>query len=1245
MNKRIELQADDAPAAPQQADAGVAQPPAGYAGRTRYSQLEYAAVLANASIGIAFTRDRKFFLCNPKFEEMFGWAPGELIGRSGEVVYPSRESYDALGQIAVPILAAGKQVDLEWEVRRKDDSTFLARMIAKAINAANTQQGTIWIVEDITERKRHADELDRVLREQETILETASIGIAFMRERTIVRFNRRFGEMYGYGPGELIGQPSSVLFASREEYRRGAGAFEQMGKGLAYEHVAQRRRKDGSAFWVRATGRAIDPRDPQRGTVWIHEDITDQRHAEEELQRVLAEQQALLDNVVVGIAYMRDQQVMRCNRRFEELFDYAPGEGLGLSARHLYFSEEEFEARGATHGELDRGRTHQREQWLRRKDGSGFSCRVSGRAVEPGNPAKGYVWLFEDVTERKRADESIQRMVREQNALLDSAMIGIAFLRDHRVMRCNRRFEELFGYPQGALLNQSMRVLHASDEEFTSGEPGYQRIWGGETYQRESRMVRGDGGRFWCLLSGRAVQPGDPQQGSVWLFEDITERRRADEEIRRLAAEQQQILDNATVGILFVRNRVIQRCNRRLEEMTGRDPGELDGRSTGTLFADQDEWRRATDSAYHGTAPGDMHQAERRFRRKNGSTFLARNVGRRLDSGAAEQEWIWIIEDITEQRAAEEGIECALTEQELILANATVGISFVRDRVYQRCNPRLEEMFGYAPGELVGRSTRLIFSSEDDYDEAGRLFYAQFASGQAYSDERQFTRKDGSRFWCKVVGKAIDAARPQEGTIWIYDDISAEHAARESLEASSAALERAVAERTAELEAANRRLEEEIAERKQAEQRARHLADHDALTGLPNRRLLEDRLTQALALSYRNRQQTAVMFVDLDRFKNINDSLGHAVGDALLKEVARRLVQELRVGDTICRLGGDEFVVVLPEIKRSADAANVAQKVIESVSRPLVLEGRELHVTPSIGMAVFPDDGRDAETLIRNADAAMYHAKEMGRANYQFFTEQMNLAASRRLTLENDLRRALHKGELRVYYQPIIEHKAGCTAAHEALLRWQHPSKGLVLPSEFIQLAEDTGLILGIGEWVLREACRWATFIGAERGLAVTVNLSARQFHDPNLAQLVAQALADSGLPPALLELEITESTVMQNTDVTLSTLKKLKDLGVSLSVDDFGTGYSSLAYLKRFPVDKLKIDRSFIADLPGDRDAKAIIAAIIGMAHALGLQVVAEGVETEAQMEFLQSSRCEFIQGFLAGRPMDADTAAKEYL
>jgi EAL domain-containing protein (putative c-di-GMP-specific phosphodiesterase class I) len=325
--------------------------------------------------------------------------------------------------------------------------------------------------------------------------------------------------------------------------------------------------------------------------------------------------------------------------------------------------------------------------------------------------------------------------------------------------------------------------------------------------------------------------------------------------------------------------------------------------------------------------------------------------------------------------------------------------------------------------------------------------------------------------------------------------------------------------------------------------------------------------------------------------------------------------------------------------------AHVAQKVIEQLSQPLSIEERELVVTCSIGIAVYPDDGRDAETLIRNADAAMYHAKELGRANYQFFTEQMNQAASRRLQLENDLRRALRKGELRLHYQPIVEGASGRIAGHEALARWQHPERGLVYPAEFIQLAEETGLIIKIGEWVLGEACRWSTFIGAERGIQVAVNLSARQFNDPQLPKMVARALKESGLPPRLLELEITESTAMQQTDVTLRTLKRLKSLGVSIAIDDFGTGYSSLSYLRRFPVDKVKIDRSFVAEVPANRDQGAIVSAIVALAHALQIKVVAEGVETEAQRAFLKSCGCDFIQGFLVGKPVDADSAAKEYV
>jgi diguanylate cyclase (GGDEF)-like protein/PAS domain S-box-containing protein len=864
--------------------------------------------------------------------------------------------------------------------------------------------------------------------------------------------------------------------------------------------------------------------------------------------------------------------------------------------------------------------------------------RTIGRAIDPRDPHKGSVWTNEDITEQRRASDTMQQLLAEQEALINNVVIGISFARDRKVLRCNRRFEELFGYDAGELTDASTRQFYFTDEEYQQASAHYGDMDRGETHSREHWLRRRDGSGFWCRMSGHALQPGDPSKGTVWLFEDITGRKRADEEIRRLAAQSDLILDNVTSGILFARNRVIQRCNRRMEEMVGAAPGELNGQSSAVLFAEGEDWKQAVSHAYEGTATGQMHDSVRRFKRKDGSTFLCRARGRRIDDGGEDQEWIWSHDDVTLDHEAEERLRRALAEQELILDNATVGIVFLRERKFQRCNRRFEEMLGYAPGELIGKSTAVVHASPEGYKDVGKVSYKRMAAGEAHTEERQIRRKDGALLWCKVVGKAVDSSRPHDGSIWIYDDVSAEHEARERLE-------RAVAERTAELKSANERLGTEIGDRRQAEERAQHLADHDALTGLPNRRLLEDRLTQALALSQRNRKQTAVMFVDLDRFKAINDSLGHTVGDLVLKEVALRLVRQLRIGDTVCRIGGDEFVVVLPEAKRSTDAANVAQKIIETLSQPVRVADRDLIVTPSIGIAVFPDDGRDAEALIRNADAAMYHAKESGRANYQFFTEQMNQVASRRLALENDLRRAVHKGELLVHYQPIVELRSGKVVAHEALVRWQHPVRGVVPPAEFLQLAEDTGLVVNIGEWVLREACRWATFIGAERGVQVAVNLSARQFHDPKLIELVRRVLADSGLPANLLALEITESTAMQQTDVAASTLQKLKELGVSLAIDDFGTGYSSLASLRRYPVDRLKIDRSFIGGLPADESAKALASGIIGLAHALGLQVIAEGVENEAQRALLAALGCDLAQGYLTGKPVDADSASADYV
>jgi len=1208
--------------------------PASYAGHTRYTQLEYEALLANASIGIAFTRERRFFLTNAKFAAMLGYGPDELIGQAGEVIYPSRESFAALGQVAVPILTSGQQLDIEWELKRKNGSTFLGRVIAKAIDPENIPQGTVWMVEDITERRRQADDVARLVREQDAILATASIGIVFVKDRRIVRCNTRYEEMYGYEPGELDGKPTFVLYATAEQHAQAAAVYEPLARGETSRRVELRRRKDGTTFWTRADGRAVDAREPHKGSVWIVEDITEQRRAAEELQHLLAEQQALLDNVAVGIAFSRDRTIARCNRRFEEMFGFASGQAAGTSWRAMYFTDEAFAERAAVYARLDNGHTHANEAWLRRQDGSGFWCAVSARAVRAGDPEKGYVFLCEDVTQRKRADEDLRRLVREQEAVLDNALAGIIFVRDRRIVRCNRRFEEIFGYEAGELLHKSTRFMFRSEVDYeAAGEPVYEAIWRGETTQLRRQHVRKDGTLLWCSISGRAVQAGDPSQGTVWLFEDITQQHEVEERIERAAAEQELILDNATVGIAFVRNRVVQRCNRFLEEMVGAGPGELVGASTLAFFASETEWRQAGER-HSVTPPGQTADGEATLRRRDGTTFKCRGRGRRIDAGEETQEWIWSYEDVTAEREAEDRVQRAAAELELILDNATVGIAFLRHRSFQRCNARFEEMFGYAPGELIGRGTEEIYCEREQHKADG-AWYDEMRDGRSIRAERQYRRKDGSVFWCKLVGRSIDAARPLEGSIWIYDDVTAEHAVRESLEASRDALERAVAERTTELE--------------EAKARAQHLADHDALTGLPNRRLLEDRLTQALALSHRNRKHSAVMFVDLDRFKPINDSLGHAVGDRLLRELSQRLVGQLRIGDTICRIGGDEFVVVLPEVKRSSDVAQVAQKVIESLSLPTVIDERELAVTCSIGIAVFPDDGRDAETLIRNADAAMYHAKELGRANYQFFTEQMNLAASRRLALESDLRRALGRDELRLYYQRIVEAGSGRTTGHEALVRWQHPERGLVPPGEFIQLAEESGLILKIGEWVLREACTWATFIGAPShdggGLQVAVNLSPRQFNDPKLVQMVARVLRSTGLPPRLLELEITETLAMQHTDATLDTLKRLKKLGVSLAIDDFGTGYSSLAYLKRFPVDKVKIDRSFVAEVPHDREQAAIVSAIVALAHALDIEVIGEGVESAAQQEFLRACGCDYVQGYLIGKPVDADEAARDYL
>lgn len=514
-------------------------------------------------------------------------------------------------------------------------------------------------------------------------------------------------------------------------------------------------------------------------------------------------------------------------------------------------------------------------------------------------------------------------------------------------------------------------------------------------------------------------------------------------------------------------------------------------------------------------------------------------------------------------------------------------------------------MTGYGAGEALGRNVRFLLGDDWDQPDIERLREAMRHGEDARVTLRNY-RKDGSLMWNEIsLASMRDAHGEVSHFISIFNDVT---------------------------------------DRVRYEAELEQQATHDALTGLANRSLLNDRMQRAIIRAARDDTTVAVMLLDLDRFKLINDSLGHATGDALLQETARRLAASVRKGDTVARLGGDEFMIVMSDMCTENDAATLACKVLESLAEPMLLNDREIAVTCSIGVSLYPRDGEAADKLLKHADVAMYRAKELGRNRFQFYAPEMNERILERLELENSLRRALEHDELELYYQPKVELAHGFVVGAEALIRWRHPRLGMVHPGEFIPLAEESGLIVPIGEWVIDSACRQLR-TWHEQGLqevSVAVNVSARQFQHDQLAGVLARALTDHRVPPQRLHVEVTESAVMSHPERTIVTLQELKKIGVQISLDDFGTGYSSLNYLKRFPIDSIKIDRSFVADISTSAEDAAIALMVISLAHSLNQTVIAEGVEDGAQLAFLRRHRCDEMQGYLFSRPLPAEHFAR---
>ena len=594
---------------------------------------------------------------------------------------------------------------------------------------------------------------------------------------------------------------------------------------------------------------------------------------------------------------------------------------------------------------------------------------------------------------------------------------------------------------------------------------------------------------------------------------------------------------------------------------------------------------------------------EIRYVRKDGSLVWVSLTSSLTRTVTGEPDYfIEVIEDITERKEATEQLRLFARifdtiNEGVVVTDSTNNIVSV--------NPAFSSITGYSAAEAIGNNPRMLHSGLMDKVFYDKMWQSINKTGR-WQGEISDRRKNGESY---VEWLSISTMKDERGEF-------SHHIAVVS----------------------------DISERKAAEEHMVYIAQHDFLTDLPNRMMLHDRLTQAIAHAGREQRKVAVMFLDLDRFKAINDTLGHLVGDKLLKVVASRISSVARVSDTVSRLGGDEFAIMLPYIENMDDIATIAVKLLTSVAGPCVIDGNDIEVTTSIGISVFPEDGKDSESLIAHADAAMYQAKGNGRNNYQFFTYEMNRRTLERMAIKNKLSHALERNELFLLYQPQVDLQSGRIIGAEALLRWDHPMFGNVLPTQFIPIAEENGLIPPMGEWVLREACRQNQEWRKQGLMKITmaVNLSAVQFRQKNLGEIIKVVLHESGLAPSGLELEITEGVVMQDAEAAILLLEDMKAMGLKISVDDFGTGYSSLSYLKRFPIDKFKIDQSFVRDLATDKDDAVIVSTIISMAHSLKLKVIAEGVETAEQLAFLKQQGCDEIQGYYFSKPVSAEEFTK---
>jgi diguanylate cyclase (GGDEF)-like protein/PAS domain S-box-containing protein len=1122
-------------------------------------------------------------------------------------------SLGALGcaiSIAIAGFAFGRQwrqqltlADSQAELRRQEDRTA-AMGTAVSVAQATAQQ----------------------MNRYRGLLEAAPDAMVVVdQDGEIVLLNVQAEKQFGYRRDELIGQKVKNIipegFAERliaDDLRSAADALaQQIGTGIELTG----RRKDGGEFPIEIMLSPLESAEGVLVTAAIR-DISVRKNAEKHLAQMEGRYRGLLEAAPDAMVVVnQDGEIVLLNVQAEKQFGYRRDELVGQKVKNII--PEGFAERLIADGTRTAAEALAQQIGTgielrgRRKDGSEFPIEIMLSPLESAEETL-ITAAIRDISVRKDAEKHLAQMEGRYRGLLEAAPDAMVVVnQDGEIVLLNVQAEKQFGYRRDELVGQKVKNIVPkgfaerliADGSRTAAEALAQQIGTGI----ELTGRRKDGGEFPIEIM---LSPLESAEGILVTaaIRDISVRKDAEKHLAQMEGRYRGLLEAAPDAMVVVnQDGEIVLLNVQAEKQFGYRRDELIGQKVKNIipkgFAERliaDGTRTAAEALAQQIGTG----IELRGRRKDRSEFPIEIMLSPLESAGG----ILVtaaIRDISVRKDMEEAL---FVEKEL----AQVTLNSIGDAVV--CTDILgnitflnlvaEKMTGWSRQEAASRPMAEVFrmldaTSREPIPDPMKKAIGQNRTGHLSSNS-VLIRRDGFEIRVEDSASPIhDREGRATGAVIVFRDVSAAH------------------EMTLQMT---------------------HSAEHDFLTGLPNRRLLNDRVNQAIALARRHMKTVAVLFLDLDGFKNINDSLGHPVGDKLLQSIGKCLVDCVRDSDTVSRQGGDEFVVLLSDAEHAEDAAITARRMLEAVAEARAIDQHDLHVTTSIGISVYPQDGRDAETLIKNADTAMYQAKENGRQSYQFFEPAMNIRAVERQSIEEGLRRALKRQEFALHYQPIVDLRTGAITGAEALIRWTHPTRGSVPPAQFIPIAEDCGLILPIGNWVLREACQQArNWVAA--GLpatAVAINVSAMQFRDKNFLEGLFAILSETGLDPGSLVLELTESVLMKHAETAASILHALRERGVQVAIDYFGTGYSSLGYLRKFPLDALKIDQSFVRQISTAGEDTAIVTAVIGMAQGLKLRVIAEGVESLEELTFLRGHQCDEAQGYYFSRPVFAQQFAR---